>query len=106
MVRQMSRAIKNIRKNMMEYLKCEQGCITCVIKMKRESFTVPATDYYILSAYHIKVDWETHQLQMKCRDKLSRPMAGPIFRGGFMPRQDYKGRRALKSCHPEFHRIL
>lgn len=44
---------------------------------------------------------------MKCRDKLSRPMAGPIpLGGGFYAQADYKGRRALKSCHPEFHRIL
>lgn len=26
--------------------------------------------------YHIKVDWETHQLFMKYRDKLSLVMAG------------------------------
>lgn len=31
--------------------------------------------------YHIKVDWETHQLYVKCRDKLSQPMAGPIPAG-------------------------
>ncbi len=56
--------------------------------MKRESFTSPPK----LSAaaaggkgdhnvYHIKVDWETHQIFMKCRDKLGRPMAGPTPRG-------------------------
>ena len=27
---------------------------------------------------HTKVDWETHQILMKCRDKLNSVMAGPI----------------------------
>ena len=44
---------------------------------------------------------------MKYRDKLSRPMAGLIpLGGGFSSPEDYKGRRALKSCHSEFHHIL
>ncbi|MGN0213027.1 MAG: hypothetical protein ACI4AN_08825 [Muribaculaceae bacterium] len=35
---------------------------------------------------HIKADWETHQFYMKCRDKLSFPMAGPnLLLGAFMP---------------------
>ena len=35
---------------------------------------------------HIKADWETHQIFMKCRDKLSFPMAGPnLLVGAFMP---------------------
>ena len=35
---------------------------------------------------HIKADWETHQFFMKCRDKLSFPMAGPnLLVGAFMP---------------------
>ena len=34
-------------------------------------------------------------------------MAGPIpFAGGCEAQADYKGRRELKSCHSEFHRIL
>ncbi len=34
-------------------------------------------------------------------------MAGPIpFGGGIFAQADYKDRRALKSCHSEFHRIL
>ena len=41
---------------------------------------------------HIKVDWETHQILLKCRDKLSRPMAGPIPSGRlFKPRRITKG---------------
>lgn len=28
---------------------------------------------------HIKVDWETLQIIMKCRDKLGLPMAGPSY---------------------------
>lgn len=32
-----------------------------------------------LKSYHIKVDWETLQIIMKCRDKLSYPMAGPSY---------------------------
>lgn len=59
------------------------------------------------TAYHIKVDWETHQLIVKYRDKLSRPMAGPnLLREVVHTQADYKGRRALKSCLSEFHRIL
>ncbi len=47
---------------------------------------------------------------MKCRDNLARPMAGPIPHPVEKPvstgQADYKGRRDLKSCHSEFHRIL
>ncbi len=46
---------------------------------------------------------------MKYRDKLSLLMAGPaVLRGGDLLRSkaDYKGGRALKSCHSEFHHIL
>lgn len=44
---------------------------------------------------------------MKYRGKLGRLMAGPIpLSGGFNAQADYKGRRALKSCLSEFHRIL
>lgn len=44
---------------------------------------------------------------MKYRDKLSRPMAGPnLLREVVHTQADYKGRRALKSCLSEFHRIL
>ncbi len=58
--------------------------------------------------YHIKVDWETHQIYMKYRDKLSRLMAGPdrFSERWLITQADYKGWRALKSCHSEFHRIL
>lgn len=58
--------------------------------------------------YHIKVDWETHQFYMKYRDKLSRLMAGPnrFSERWLITQADYKGWRALKSCHSEFHRIL
>lgn len=39
-----------------------------------------------LKIYHIKVDWETLQIIMKYRDKLSHPMAGPnLFGGALMP---------------------
>ena len=56
---------------------------------------------------HIKVDWETHQILLKYRDKLSCPMAGPTSQEAFIgTKADYKGQRALKSCHSEFHRIL
>lgn len=56
---------------------------------------------------HIKVDWETHQLQMKYRDKLSQLMAGLDSLGnGLIIPEDYKDWRALKSCLSEFHHIL
>ena len=60
------------------YLEKQTCCITFVLlKQRRESRTI----------FHIKVDWETLQIIMKCRDKLSRPMAGPKFscRTAFMP---------------------
>ena len=40
------------------------------------------------TSYHIKVDWETHQIFLKYRDKLSCPMAGPTsMRRYFYPRR-------------------
>lgn len=43
--------------------------------------------------YHIKVDWETHQIYMKYRDKLSRLMAGPdrFSERWLITQADYKG---------------
>ena len=62
---------KNVREifggfNKMDYL--------CVIKAKgkRSRRRKPT------KTYHIKVDWETHQLIVKYRDKLSCLMSGPI----------------------------
>ncbi|WP_302612303.1 hypothetical protein, partial [uncultured Muribaculum sp.] len=37
------------------------------------------TREFDIKKYHIKVDWETHQIFMKYRDKLSCLMAGPIL---------------------------
>lgn len=34
--------------------------------------------------YHIKVDWETHQIFMKYRDKRNNLMAGPISNERFL----------------------
>jgi len=70
----------------------------CVIRTKAREPTI----------YHIKVDWETHQIYVKYRDKLSRLMAGPDRspERWLITQADYKGWRALKSCHSEFHRIL
>ena len=78
----------------------------CVVIVKRERFNTSKNNTSF-KVYHIKVDWETHQLLVKYRDKLSQPMAGPIpLVGGIYAQADYKGGRALKSCHSEFHRIL
>ena len=84
---------KNVREifggfNKMDYL--------CVIKAKgkRSRRRKPT------KTYHIKVDWETRQFYMKYRDKLSgqwRASTTALAVGAFEP-EDYKGRRALKSC--------
>ncbi len=49
----------------------------CVVIVKRERFNTSKNNTSF-KVYHIKVDWETHQLLVKYRDKLSQPMAGPI----------------------------
>ncbi len=61
-------------------------------------------NFVLLKYNHIRDDWETLQFYLKYRDKLSRLMAGLIpLEGGIHCPEDYKGRRALKSCHSEFH---
>ncbi len=72
----------------------------CVVKEKQEASLR-------MKDNHIKVDWETHQILLKYRGKLSCPMAGPTSQEAFTgTKADYKGQRALKSCYSEFHRIL
>ncbi len=58
--------------------------------------------------FHIKVDWETLQIFMKYRDKLSRPMAGPILssESSFNARRITKDDEHSNPVISEFHRIL
>lgn len=59
--------------------------------------------HYKDETYHIKVDWETHQILMKCRDNLSRPMAGRIPQGfALRGTADYKGRKTSKPDYRSF----
>lgn len=66
-------------------------CLTLRYKIKRRESRRQADKKivgmpYIERYYHIKVDWETLQIIMKYRDKLSWPMAGPDSLGSaFMP---------------------
>ena len=55
--------------------------------------------------YHIKVDWETHQIFLKYRDKLFVQWRAPPHLRGIYP-GGLQRAKALKSCHSEFHRIL
>ena len=62
--------------------KIEPFVLTLRYKDKARELSFPKK---ILTFHHIKVDWETHQILMKYRDKLRRLMAGPILaRGGLI----------------------
>jgi Leu/Phe-tRNA-protein transferase len=47
----------------------KQFCVTLRYNNKDKRVTTSKN-------YHIKADWETLQIIMKCREQLSRPMAG------------------------------
>lgn len=73
----------------------KQFCLTLCYKIKgkragcetqEREIMNPRDPQARLKIYHIKVDWETLQIIMKYRDKLSHPMAGPnLFRGALKP---------------------
>ena len=59
--------------------------------------------HYKDETYHIKVDWETHQILMKCRDNLFIPMAGRIPQGIVLRgTADYKGEKTSKPDYRSF----
>lgn len=56
--------------------------------------------------YHIKVDWETLQILPKCRDKLSRLMAGPTSQDEALTRGITASGKHSNPVYSEFQRIL
>ena len=87
-------------------------CLTLRYKIKRRESRRQADKKivgmpYIERYYHIKVDWETLQIIMKYRDKLSWPMAGPgSFGRCFYARRITEDDEHSNPVFSEFHRIL